>query len=153
MQVKQLTKASEEDAFLFGRIAKAAKAHWGYPQEWLDLWDKDLSFSTTFLNANTVFTLALEGKTIGFCVIIKESDGFAVEHCWLLPEHIGKGFGAQLLSHALALPIFQNQVFQVLSDPNAVGFYQKFGFEVIKMIPGKPEGRELPLMQMVNQQK
>lgn len=150
MEIKQLTKASDQDAFLFGKIAKAAKAHWGYPKEWLVLWEKDLTFSSDFLNANSVFIISIDNEIIGFCVILKENDSFQIEHCWITPEQIGHGYGRELLSFALAQPPFQNQVFQVLSDPNAVGFYQKFGFETIKMVPGNPKGRELPLMQMIN---
>ncbi|MBO3697776.1 GNAT family N-acetyltransferase [Roseivirga sp. E12] len=153
MDIKQLIKASDEDAFLFGQIAKAAKAHWGYPQEWLALWDKDLSFTTEFLNANHVFVIRINGQTIGFCMIIEEAGYFEIEHCWILPEQIGHGYGKHLLSFALAQPLFKDQTFQVLSDPNAMGFYQKFGFETIKMIPGTPKGRELPLMQMTNSRK
>ncbi|OEK03723.1 hypothetical protein BFP97_02905 [Roseivirga sp. 4D4] len=151
--MKRLTKASDEDAFLFSSIAKAAKAHWGYPKEWLSLWDADLSFNTEFLNANHVFVISVKDQTIGFCVIIEEKQFFTIEHCWILPEQIGHGYGKQLLRYALSQPLFQNQTFNVLSDPNAVGFYQKFGFKTIKMIPGTPKGRELPLMQMTNTER
>ncbi len=150
MEIKQLTKASSSDAFLFGKIAKAAKAHWGYPEEWLALWENDLTFTTDFLNASYVFTLSINGNIIGFCVILEEDEMFHIDHCWILPEQIGHGYGKQLLTFALSQPLFKKKVFHVLSDPNALGFYQKFGFETIKMIPGTPKGRELPLMQMTN---
>lgn len=150
MEISRLKKASLEDAFLLGSIAQKAKAHWGYPAEWLALWKDDLSFTTDFLNMHFVLVLKLADQIRGFCIIIAEPDHFNIEHCWVLPEHLGKGNGSQLLKRALSEPNFANQKIQVLSDPNAIGFYEKFGFKTLQMIPSKPEGRGLPLMQMIN---
>jgi len=150
LEISRLTKASLEDAFLFGSIAKKAKAHWGYPAEWLALWEDDLSFTKDFLSMHFVLVLKLADQIRGFFIIIEEPDHFNIEHCWVLPEHLGKGHGSQLLRRALSEPYFANQKIQVLSDPNAVGFYEKFGFKTTQMIPSKPIGREPPLMQMIN---
>lgn len=150
MEISRLTKASLEDAFLLGSIAQKAKVHWGYPAEWLALWKDDLSFTKDFLNRHFVLVLKIDSQIIGFCVIIEEPDHFTIAHCWVLPENLGNGHGSQLLKRALSDPYFENQKIQVLSDPNAVGFYEIFGFKTIQMIPGKPIGRELPLMQMIN---
>ena len=150
MEISRLKKASLADAFLLGSIAQKAKAHWGYPAAWLALWKDDLSFTKDFLNMHFVLVLKLADQIRGFCIIIEEPDYFNIEHCWILPEDLGKGYGFQLLKRALAEPDFTNQKIQVLSDPNAVGFYEKFGFKTIQMIPSKPIGRELPLMQMIN---
>jgi len=96
-----------------------------------------------------VLVLKLADQIRGFCIIIAEPDHFKIEHCWVLPEHLGKGNGSQLLKRSLSEPNFTNQKIQVLSDPNAVGFYENFGLKT-KMIPNKPEGCGLPLMQMTN---
>lgn len=150
MEISRLKKASHEDAFLLGSIAQDAKAHWGYPEEWLELWKDDLSFTRDFLNEHFVLVLKVDGQIRGFCIIMAEAGHFNVEHCWVLPEYLGKGYGSQLLTKALSESIFARQKIQVLSDPNAVGFYEKFGFKTIQMIPGRPTGRVLPLMEMIN---
>lgn len=153
MEISKLTEASLEDAFLLSSIAQKAKAHWGYPAEWLALWKDDLSFTQDFLNTHFVLVLKLDDQIKGFCIIMEGPDHFNIEHCWVLPEYLGKGYGLQLLKKALSEPDFVNQKIQVLSDPNAVGFYEKFDFKTIQMIPGRPIGRELPLMQMINTQR
>ncbi len=153
MKITRLTKASEEDAFLLSSIAKQAKAYWEYPAEWLELWGNDLTFSADFLNQHYTYVLMIRNQVIGFLVIIAESDHYEVDHCWVLPQYMGQGYGAKLLAHALSEDKFMDETFTVLSDPNAHGFYQKFGFETIEMVASQPEGRQLPLMRMINTRK
>lgn len=135
---------------MLGSIAQEAKAHWGYPAAWLALWKDDLSFTQDFLNTHFVLVLKVNHQIKGFCIIMAEAGHFNVEHCWVLPEYLGRGYGSRLLTKALSEPTFVHKKVQVLSDPNAVGFYEKFGFKTIQMIPGRPVGRELPLMEMIN---
>ena len=150
MEIQRLTKASDEDAFLLSHIAQAAKAHWDYPPAWLALWKEDLTFQAAYINKHTTYTVQDGNRILGFTIIISEENFFQIEHCWISPEHIGKGLGKTLLKEVLSLKAFHNQVFKVLSDPNAVGFYEKFGFQTIEMVPAEPKGRELPLMIMSN---
>lgn len=153
MEITRLKKASDEDAFLLSTIAYEAKAFWDYPQAWLKLWKEDLTFNANFLNQHHTFIISDQQDILGFCIIIHEKEYYEVEHCWISPKHIGKGLGKALLGQILAMEEFQNQSFQVLSDPNAIGFYEKFGFKIVKMIPAKPKGRELPQMKMTNRRK
>lgn len=150
MKITKLEEASISDACLLSSIAQKAKAHWGYPTAWLALWQKDLTFNPQFLLEHHTFVISLDRKAIGFCVVIDELDHFNIDHCWILPDHIGYGYGYKLLSHVLSESVFKQKVFQVLSDPYAIGFYQKFGFKTIKMVPTQLKDRALPLMQMVN---
>ena len=150
MKVTRLVKASDEDAFLLSTIAYEAKGFWDYPQAWLKLWKEDLTLSSDFLNQHHTFVISDKKDIFGFCLIISEKEFFTIEHCWISPKHIGKGLGKALLTQVLNLEKFQKQSFQVLSDPNAIGFYEKLGFQTEKMLPGKPEGRKLPLMKMIN---
>ncbi|OEK05001.1 GNAT family N-acetyltransferase [Roseivirga misakiensis] len=152
MKVTKLTKASSKDAFLLSGIAQKAKAHWGYPAEWLELWKPDLTFDQDYLNSHNTYTISEDGTStpLGFCIVIEEGNHFQIEHCWVNQSQIGKGLGKKLMEEVLKKEPYLNHEFQVLSDPNAVGFYEKFGFQVKQMIPGVPEGRELPLMVMTN---
>ncbi len=150
MKIVRLTKASEEDAFLLSSIALKAKSFWNYPEEWIALWKDDLIITSDFINQHICFLLNIDDKTEGFCIIINHDTYFEIEHCWINPDCIGKGYGKRMLTEVLSKPEFKGYKFQVLSDPNALGFYQKFGFETIKQVAGKPEGRFLPLMEMTN---
>lgn len=150
MDITRLTKASEKDAFLLSSIAYEAKAFWDYPQAWLDLWKKDLTLQADYINQHLAFIIREEKTILGFCLITSEKEFYEIEHCWISPKHIGKGLGKRLLTEVLSLNEFKDQSFQVLSDPNAVGFYQKFGFKTIQQIESLPKGRLLPLMGMKN---
>ncbi|HKJ39743.1 MAG TPA: GNAT family N-acetyltransferase, partial [Anaerolineales bacterium] len=75
-----------------------------------------------------------------------------VENLWVIPKYIGKGFGKRLFVHALFRARELGYVkLQLMSDPNAVGFYEKLGMikigEHYNPIEGHP--RILPLMEIV----
>ncbi|MCE7996411.1 MAG: GNAT family N-acetyltransferase [Roseivirga sp.] len=149
----QIIRGQAEDHNSFSKIAFSAKSYWGYPAEWLEIWKPDLTISPQLIAENDVWKIITEGKIIGFTIIITHPDGSCeVEHCWISPDYIGKGFGGKLLRYALAQPKYAQKRFGVLADPHAVPFYQKFGFKTLKEIPGKPEGRTLPWMEMTNSQ-
>lgn len=147
----QIIKASAEDHLTLSEIAFEAKSYWGYPAEWLELWRPDITISPELIIENDSWKIVLDKQIIGFTIIIGNADEtFEIEHCWVRPEHIGKGYGGKLLKHALSQPLYAQKLFSVLADPNAVPFYQKLGFKTIREIPGKPEGRMLPWMEMTN---
>lgn len=148
----QIVKAQAADSQTLSEIAFEAKSYWGYPTEWLELWRPDLTISPEFISENDTWKTIIDRQIIGFTIIVAATEStFEIEHCWISPKHIGKGYGGKLLRHALSQPLYAQKHFNVLADPNAVPFYQKFGFKTIKEIPGKPEGRMLPWMEMINE--
>lgn len=147
----QITKAKALDSQTLSKIAFEAKSYWAYPAEWLELWRPDLTISRELITQNDTWKIIINGQIIGFTIVVASVEGsFEIEHCWIKPEYIGNGYGGKLLRHALSQPQYAQKHFNVLADPNAVPFYQKFGFKTIKEIPGKPEGRMLPWMEMIN---
>lgn len=150
MLIKDLViqKAEAKDSSILTEISKSAKAYWDYPEEWLQLWDNDLTITTTQIQEHQVFKLMQEGEILGFCMIIEEGGLVEIEHLWIRPKHIGKGLGKHLLTAVLQKVIAKSHTtLSVLADPNVVGFYEKFGLATVKYLPGQPEGRVLPLMQ------
>ena len=119
----------------------------------MELWRKDLTLTPELISDNFGYKALVDGKVAGFTLITQPDHGFEVEHCFVLPEYIGKGCGSALLKHILALDRYRGAHFDVLADPNAVPFYAKFGFVTVGQVPSKPEGRTLPQMQMVNGEK
>jgi len=145
-----IEEASPKDASLLSDIAWQSKKHWGYPDAWMELWRDDLTITAELIENNHCCKLLHEGKTAGYAIICSIANGFEIEHCFVLPAYIGKGCGSTLLKHMLAEAQYQGTQFDVLADPNAVTFYEKFGFKTVENIPSKPAGRTLPLMRMVN---
>lgn len=146
----KITKASPQDAFLLTRIAKSAKQYWGYPDEWMALWQDDLTIKPAHFRNIQFWKITTNEEIAGFTSISEEEGVFEIDHCFVSPDHMGKGLGSKLIEHVLSLPEYLNRPFKVLADPHAVNFYEKFGFKTVSQIPSKPEGRTLPLMEMIN---
>ena len=127
IQKHTILEASPEDASLFTEIAMISKQHWGYPEEWMALWKDDLTITEAFLEQNRGWKLLIDGQTAGYAIVVLREGNFEIEHCFILPGFIGQGAGKKLLQHIFSIDQYKGAKFGVLSDPNAVAFYQKFG--------------------------
>ncbi|MBX2871752.1 MAG: GNAT family N-acetyltransferase [Saprospiraceae bacterium] len=149
MQDLQIVKAEKADCPTLTKISKAAKAYWGYAQEWLDLWDADLTITPQLMEKDSIYKLVAGKEVLGFCVIAEQGGILEIEHLWIRPQDIGRGLGKLLLQKVLDEVITESHVtLSVVADPNATGFYEKFGLKTVEYIPSQPEGRQLPLMQL-----
>jgi ribosomal protein S18 acetylase RimI-like enzyme len=147
----QIVRANPQQANELSRIAQAAKAHWGYPQRWLDIWAPQLTFSPQYFEKNEGWMAILDDVPIGFYTL-QEKDGTAsIENLWVLPVYMGRGVGKALFLHALELARMRgNTTLQLEADPNAVPFYEKMGMRQIGEYQYELEGqpRSLPIMEM-----
>ena len=125
----------------------ASKRYWDYPDEWIQLWHDDLTIHEEDFDKMSIYKLIEDSSIIGFCAISLKPEELEIEHLWLLPEKIGRGYGKYLLNSTLEECLTEGiKQILVIADPNAQPFYAKLGFEIIDYIDGKPEGRRLPLM-------
>lgn len=160
----QIRPARDEDAPVLTGIAQAAKRHWGYPEEWMQLWCDDLTLTPEVLAEQTVFC-ACDDSILGFYALstttlpntltevapeaasaVTEAD---LEHMWVDPAHIGRGLGRRLLEHARQQARRQGaRALRIVSDPNAEGFYRKAGARPVGQVASVPAGRFLPVMHL-----
>ena len=143
----KIRKASTEDATTLTKIAHDAKRHWGYPDHWINHWQDDLTISPDFIAGNEVFVAESEGELVGFYALILRKEKAELDHMWVAPSHIGTGVGKELFLHAMQRAARENvSEVEILSDPNAEGFYRKMGAhrsgEAVSEIDGQP--RALP---------
>jgi GNAT superfamily N-acetyltransferase len=143
----KIRKASTEDATTLTKIAHDAKRHWGYPEHWINHWQDDLTISPDFIAGNEVFVAESEGDLLGFYALIIRKEKAELDHMWVAPSHIGTGVGKELFLHAMQRAAGENvSEVEILSDPNAEGFYRKMGAhrtgEAVSEIDGQP--RTLP---------
>lgn len=145
----QIRRAKPEEASVLSEIAHAAKRHWGYPENWIQHWQAELTITPEFIAGNEMY-VAMNGDEIVGCCAIAFSDSLAeLEHMWIRPEYMGAGVGRALFLHvkerAAHLGI---SVLELSADPNAEGFYKRMGAtrigEVRSEIEGQP--RVLPRM-------
>ena len=145
----KIRKAVTADAAALTRIAHDAKRHWGYPEHWLAHWQDDLTISPDYIARNPVYVAEGEAELLGFYALVIRQDKAELDHLWVTPEHIGTGVGKQLFLHAMQHAARENiAAVEILSDPNAEGFYRKQGAhrsgEAVSEIDGEP--RTLPLL-------
>ncbi len=124
-----------------------AKRHWGYPENWLKHWEPDLTITPEYVAANHVFAAEDNGRLVGFYALLMFGEKGELDHMWVSPDHMGTGVGKALFVHAMRAAKGQNlSEVEILSDPNAEGFYQKMGAyrtgESVSEVDGQP--RVLP---------
>ena len=75
--------------------------------------------------------------------------GYWLEHIFVLPEHIGKGIGTLLVSHAKEEAGKLNcAVLRIFADSYAKGFYEKIGARFIRDVPSSIKGRSIPYFEL-----
>lgn len=140
-----------EEANVMSKIAWSAKAHWGYPERWMEIWTPMLTYSPEYFDENECWAAVLDNSPIGFYTLQEKNGNAWIEDLWVLPEYIGQGIGSQLFLDAVALAShFGYKTLQLEADPNAIGFYEKMGMSKIgerdSEVDGQP--RVLPIMEM-----
>ena len=147
----EIRRAVPEDAETLSRIAFAAKAHWGYPERWMERWRGGLTITPEFIRRNVVHVATVRGEPAGFYALVGEGPRIVLEHLWVLPERMGSGVGRALFEHALerAAPLGA-ETLGIEADPNAEGFYRRMGARRVGEISYELAGRErvLPLLAM-----
>ncbi len=141
--------ADAKDAGLLRDTLIASKGYWGYSPEQLEKWRSNLTFEEAYIARNTVKLIIKDEEVIGFFALVK-GDTNELDHFWLLPKAIGKGYGslvfAQILSECNALEISS---FYIISDPDAEGFYLKKGAFKVGEVYSEPQKRMLPKLQFL----
>jgi len=124
-----LRRATPADADTLTAIALEAKAHWGYPAEWLAVWRSALTIHAEWLRSNVAVVAAHQVRPVGF-VGMEPVDGgiWILEHLWVLPEWIGQGTGRALLHRAQELARAGGAAaLELDADPYAEPFYLRMG--------------------------
>ena len=125
----EIRDARPEDCPALTRLARAAKASWGYPAPWLEEWAPQLEIRPEYLEHHIVLVADLVGRPVGFASL--ETSGNTtgeVGHLWVDPHHQGQGHGAALMNALVERAVDTGlERLQIVSDPNAVGFYAGFG--------------------------
>jgi len=142
-----IRKAATEDAAALTRIAHEAKRHWGYPEHWIKHWQDDLTITPDYITANRVYLAENDGEPLGFYALIMREGKAELDHIWVTPASIGTGVGKEMFLHAMQIAAGERvSEVEIVSDPNAEGFYRKMGAhrtgETVSEIDGQP--RTLP---------
>lgn len=144
-------RANPAQAQALTQIALDAKAYWGYPERWMELWRPQLTFTAKYFEENESWVAEINGDSVAFYTLLEKGGNAWIENLWVSPELIGKGVGKSLFSHALNRSRERGfQKLQLEADPNAIGFYEKMGMYKISERRYELEGqvRILPTMEI-----
>lgn len=143
-----IRRAVGSDAPRATQLARLAKAHWGYPADWLEAWQDDLSLSPDDIERYETFVAELDGEVVGICQLQQAGGPSMLEHVWVDPRCHGQGVGRALVTYAQGRA---SGPIAIVADPNAERFYLKLGArrvgDVAAPMPGAPE-RSLPLLEL-----
>lgn len=146
-----LRAARAEDAPSLSDIAYAAKAHWGYPFEWMTLWSDELKIRPAQIAAWFFRVAEVDGEAVGLCAVSARDGGRAgeLEHLWVHPRHIGEGLGKALLWAAMDHCAQAGYArLHIVADPHAVDFYRYCGAQEVGEVDSEPAPRRLPVLLM-----
>lgn len=144
----EFRQAVASDASELTRIAFAAKRHWDYPEEWIELWADELTVDAEYVEANWVLAATVGPQIVGWCAVTHDRGENWLDYCWVLPAAAGNGVGRALVARAFGYAAeSQSRTLKVISDPNAEGFYRRLGFRRTGDRPSRPEGRRLPVLE------
>ena len=128
-------------------IAVAAKAHWGYDEEWVRGWASRGDFSPAALVSRPFVVADLGGRAIGFATLIPTGDVCVLDDLWIEPDWIGCGIGSRLFRAAVeqARQLGATRL-EWEAEPNAVGFYRRMGGCYLRESAPTELGRTIPVM-------
>lgn len=134
-------------------MCRAAKAHWGYPPDWIEAWADSLRITSGTLAREEVFVAVRaedDADRIGFFSLRRDENRCWLEHFWIAPAHLRRGCGRGLFGAAVNVARKLGiRRLEIKSDPNAEGFYlrmgaRRVGEERYLLLDKHP--RELPLL-------
>lgn len=83
------------------QLAHAAKAHWGYPADWIAAWQEALTLTAAFIEQQTVYVACIGEQVVGVYALEAEEETLYLAHLWVHPQHMKQGIGCALMEHAL----------------------------------------------------
>jgi GNAT superfamily N-acetyltransferase len=131
------------EADVLAKVAWRAKALWGYPEDVMEQWRDELSPTETSILTLPTFVVELDGVVAGWCQIGINGAPVELDHLWVDPDFVRRGFGRALIAAACdLLRSHKVGILAIDADPNAESFYLHCGAvrtgQIPAPIPGNP---------------
>ncbi|MBP9627036.1 MAG: GNAT family N-acetyltransferase [Synergistaceae bacterium] len=132
-----IREARPEEAESLCDLAYLSRNYWDYPEEWVSYWFEEESFPVTqeYIEKNPTYLIENEEEEeiLGFYSLQKREDKWMLPHLWVIPEHIGDGYGGALFLHACETAEALGAEFLfIITDSNAEAFFCHMGAEKIE---------------------
>ena len=145
-----IVAAQTLDAKKLTEIALQSKAYWGYSAVQIESWKEELMVIPKMFQHSVIHKYLIDTEIAGFYILENtQPHSASLAFLFVAPQFIKQGIGKQLVVHAIEYSRKNNYTFlKVLSDPNAAGFYKKYGFKVLSQKQSSIAGRFLPAMEL-----
>ncbi len=132
------------DVAAISALAFAAKAHWGYVPEMLQVWRQDLTVSAADIETKIINVAEVNGLIVGWFGLSPNDSLWELSHLWVSPQTLRQGIGRTLLLHATAIARKAGvPAITIDADPHAEAFYMACGAvrtgSLPAPIPGEPD--------------
>jgi len=146
-------RALPSEAPLLTNLALASKSHWPYSDAQLERWAPTLAVTPSEMTSCPTITARSGDTLVGFYQLRAASEEtLRLEHFWLLPAFIGRGYGrAMLVNAAEKARKFGAGRLTIEADPHAEPFYLACGAVRVGDVPAPIEGaddRVLPVLEL-----
>lgn len=123
-----LRRATFDDAEFLSALAIRSKAYWPYPQDYLLKSMAVIHLHAKDIEEWPVYIAEFEGERVGFFALKIVKGDPRLDHLWIDPRYIKKGFGKILFERAVSEAKGLNWTsFRIAADPYAEEFYLKLG--------------------------
>lgn len=149
--ILHILRSEAEDFNTLTDICLKTKKNWGYPDYLIDLWKDELTITPRFIRNNDIVKIQNEhGEILGFGTVSPNGsqDVYEIKHLWVLPEYNEKSIG-RLLLEQLEKRVGHRKTIKVVTDPNSLSFYQKYGYHKVGEAKSKPDGMNLPILKKI----
>lgn len=153
-----IRRAESVEDELLTRISFLSKSYWSYPDEYFQIWKQELTITSGYIEEHEVFVCEVEEEVCAYYSLVQLVEdmlfsgtrlqkGLWLDHMFVLPEHMGRRIGRKLFHHCCTrLAAKEAECLNILSDPNAEGFYLKMGCVSQGNLPSSIPGRTTPYL-------
>jgi GNAT superfamily N-acetyltransferase len=124
----KVREAKPYESEILTSIAIRSEAYWGYDYDYIEKFKSIYNVSEDFISNNPTFVIEKYDNIVGFYSILVEKDKTSLEHLFIEPKHIGKGYGKLLWNHIIEkCKTTAIKEFEIVTSPEAKEFYTKMG--------------------------
>ncbi len=142
----KIRRAKMRESEILTDIAARSEAYWGYDSTFMENFKSLYKVTEEFIRNNPTFVIEEDENIRGFYGVLMGEKETSLEHLYIDPESIGKGYGKLLWEHMVKNCKQQgiNEIVLVTS-PQAKEFYTKMGAKQIGEVGSLViEGRKIP---------
>jgi ribosomal protein S18 acetylase RimI-like enzyme len=143
-------KARPEEAYELTQLALRSKRSWGYDDAFMRAIHEDMVVPREYLERDRAMVAEEDGKILAYAIMRVAGKDAYLRDLFVDPPYMRTGVGSLLFDKMVAFARSRGvQRLTLTADPNAVGFYERYGMRVVGREPSTyVPGRTLPVMAM-----